>query len=180
MRTNRGLTVALSTVLALTGIVRHPGPYLAGSGAHPPSADDRQLPAFGQRQGGVMRSQHLAESATCVAVGDDGGNASSVLVTNNGGTTWTDTARAPGVTTLSTVSCPSASVCYAGGGSGDHEIHRWRVECGPVLDGTFPAESISFASRIDECHCCRRSWNRRDDGRPEFRLRSRLPANRKT
>ncbi len=57
-------------------------------------------------------------STTCVAVGDDGGHVASVIVTNNDGSSWSDATPPPGVTSLSTVSCPSASVCYAGGGSG--------------------------------------------------------------
>lgn len=59
-----------------------------------------------------------ASSATCVAVGDDGGNVASIIVTQNGGTTWSDSTPPAGVTTLSTVSCPSSAVCYAGGGAG--------------------------------------------------------------
>ena len=59
-----------------------------------------------------------ASSATCVAVGNDGGHVASIIVTQNGGSTWSDSTPPSGVTTLSTVSCPSASVCYAGGGSG--------------------------------------------------------------
>ena len=56
---------------------------------------------------------------------------------------------APGVTALSTVSCPSASVCYAGGGSGIMKSSdggaTWTVQ-----DSTFPAQSISCFT-IDEC-----------------------------
>ncbi len=59
-----------------------------------------------------------ASSATCVAVGNDGGHVASIIVTQNGGSTWSDSTPPSGVTTLSTVSCPSTAVCYAGGGSG--------------------------------------------------------------
>ncbi len=88
-------------------------------------------------------------SATCVAVGDDGGNVATVIVTNNGGSTWSRSAPPSGVTTLSTVSCPSASVCYAGGGMGIMKSSNggttWTTQ-----DSTFPAQSISCFT-IDEC-----------------------------
>ena len=80
-------------------------------------------------------------SATCVAVGDDGGNVASIIVTNNGGSTWSDAAPPAGVTSLSAVSCPSATVCYAGGGSGIMKSTNggstWTVQ------NSFPAQSIS-------------------------------------
>ena len=88
-------------------------------------------------------------SATCVAVGDDGGNVATVIVTNNGGSTWSRSTAPAGVTTLSTVSCPSASVCYAGGDSGIMKSSDggsiWTIQ-----DSTFPAQSISCFT-IDEC-----------------------------
>ncbi len=59
-----------------------------------------------------------AGTATCVAVGDDGGNYASILVSNNGGSTWSAGTVPNGVTALSTVSCPSPTICYAGGGTG--------------------------------------------------------------
>ena len=80
-------------------------------------------------------------TATCVAVGDDGaGHYASIIVTDNGGSTWTDGTAPAGVTALSTVSCPSALVCYAGGGSGIIKSSdggsSWTVQ-----DAAFPAHS---------------------------------------
>ena len=83
-----------------------------------------------------------ASSAMCVAVGDDGGTVASIIVTNDGGATWTRSVPPAGVTTLSTVSCPSATTCYAGGGQGIMKSSdggsTWTIE-----DSTFPAQSIS-------------------------------------
>src|ERR1700728_3039597 len=59
-----------------------------------------------------------ASTTTCVAVGDNGGNVASIIVTQNGGTTWSDSTPPSSVTSLSTVSCPSSAVCYAGGDAG--------------------------------------------------------------
>ena len=84
-----------------------------------------------------------------MAVGDDGGNVASIIVTQNGGATWSDSTPPSGVTTLSTVSCPSAAVCYAGGGSGIMKSSdggaSWTIQ-----DSSFPAQSISCFT-IDEC-----------------------------
>ena len=91
----------------------------------------------------------IASSATCVAVGDDGGNVASIIVTQNGGTTWSDSTPPTGVTTLSTVSCPSSAVCYAGGGAGIMKSSNggasWTIQ-----DSSFPPQSISCFT-IDEC-----------------------------
>ena len=84
----------------------------------PDMEDDRRLHTAGQCRCGLLRAELRASSATCVAVGDDGGNVASVIVTQNGGTTWSDSTPPAGVTTLTTVSCPSSAVCYAGGGAG--------------------------------------------------------------
>ncbi len=149
MRTNRGLTVALSTVLALIGILGIQALTLPAAATTPHWQTTASYPPLANVRAVSCAPSISPSSATCVAVGDDGGNVASVLVTNNGGTTWTDTAPAPGVTTLSTVSCPSASVCYAGGGSGIMKStdggSMWTLQ-----DGTFPAESISCFT-IDEC-----------------------------
>ena len=95
-----------------------------------------------------------ASSATCVAVGDDGGNVASVIVTQDGGTTWSDSTLPAGVTTLSTVSCPSSAVCYAGGGAGIMKSSdggaSWTIQ-----DSSFPPQSISCFT-IDECTAVRR------------------------
>ena len=152
MRTVRGLTVvALSTVLALALIG-----VLGTQVLSPPAAATTPhwqttasyLPLTNVRAVSCAPSISPS-SATCVAVGDDGGQAASIIVTNNGGTTWSGSAPPAGVTTLSTVSCPSASVCYAGGGSGIMKSSDggsgWSVQ-----DSTFPAESISCFT-IDEC-----------------------------
>ena len=87
-------------------------------------------------------------SATCVAVGDDGGEVASIILTNNGGSTWSDGTPPAGVTSLSTVSCPSATVCYAGGGSGilksiDGGL-TWTVQ-----NDTFPVQSVSCFTIIE-------------------------------
>ena len=90
-----------------------------------------------------------ASTATCVAVGDDGGNVASVIVTQNGGATWSDSTPPAGVTTLSAVSCPSSAVCYAGGGAGIMKSSdggtSWTIQ-----DSSFPPQSISCFT-IDEC-----------------------------
>jgi len=88
-------------------------------------------------------------SATCVAVGDDGGHVASAIVSQNGGATWSESTLPSGVTTLSAVSCPSSAICYAGGSSGIFKSSNggasWTVQ-----DSSFPAQSISCFT-IDEC-----------------------------
>jgi photosystem II stability/assembly factor-like uncharacterized protein len=91
-------------------------------------------------------------TSTCVAVGDDGGNFASIIVSNDGGTTWTGASVPTGVTSLSTVSCSSeltAVTCYAGSGSGILKStdggSAWVVQ-----DASIPAVSISCLT-IDQC-----------------------------
>ena len=152
MRTVRGLTVvALTTVLALAliGILgtRLLSPPAAATTPHWQTTASYQ-PLTNVRAVSCAPSISPS-SATCVAVGDDGGQVASIIVTNNGGSTWSSSSPPEGVSTLSTVSCPSASVCYAGGGSGIMKSSdggaSWSVQ-----DSTFPAESISCFT-IDEC-----------------------------
>src|SRR3974390_1157082 len=87
-------------------------------------------------------------TSSCVAVGDDGGDYASILVSNNGGSSWSAGTVPAGVTTLSTVSCPSATVCYAGGGSGilksTNGGSTW------VVQDSSPAQSISCFT-VDQC-----------------------------
>ena len=90
-----------------------------------------------------------ASSATCVAVGNDGGQVSSIIVTNDGGAVWASSPVPAGVTNLSTISCPSAAVCYAGGGSGLLKSSNGGTSW-TVLDSSFVAQSISCFT-IDEC-----------------------------
>ena len=102
-------------------------------------------------------------SATCVAVGDDGSKVASIIVTNDGGSTWSDGAPPAGVTSLSAVSCPSATVCYAGGGSGIMKSTNggstWTVQ-----NDTFPVQSVSCFTII-ECTAVGGCPNRTNDGR---------------
>ena len=90
-----------------------------------------------------------ASTTTCVAVGDNGGNVASIIVTQNGGTTWSDSTPPSSVTSLSTVSCPSSAVCYAGGDAGIMKSSdggaSWTIQ-----DSSFPPLSISCFT-IDEC-----------------------------
>src|SRR5215469_2850018 len=56
-----------------------------------------------------VRAVSCAVSETvCVAVGDDGGNYASILVSNDGGSTWAEGSVPNGVASLATVSCPTA------------------------------------------------------------------------
>ena len=100
-------------------------------------------------------------TTTCVAVGDDGGHVASVIVTENDGATWSDATPPSGVTTLSAVSCPSAAVCYAGGGSGIYKSSNGG-ETWTVQDSSFPAQSISCFD-IDECTAVGGIGDRRDN-----------------
>ncbi len=90
-----------------------------------------------------------AGTTTCVAVGDDGGHYASILVSNNGGSTWSAGTVPAGVTDLATVSCPSATICYAGGGSGILKSTNggsvWTL-----VDASFPTQSISCFT-TDQC-----------------------------
>ena len=112
----------------------------SGGRRHPELAIDRHLHPIGQRRRCLLCS--APSTTTCVAVGDDGGHVASVIVTENDGATWSDATPPSGVTTLSAVSCPSAAVCYAGGGSGIYKSSNGG-ETWTVQDSSFPAQSIS-------------------------------------
>ena len=125
-------------------------PVSAGAAAVAPSwQTSAAYTPLAERSAVSCAPNAVPSSTTCVAVGDDGGNVASVIVSQNGGATWSDRLLPPGVTTLSTVSCPSAAVCYAGGGSGIFKSTNggasWTVQ-----DSSFPAQSISCFT-IDEC-----------------------------
>ena len=166
MRTVRGLTVvALTTVLALaligilgTGVLSPPAaattPHWQTTASYQPLTNVRAV---------SCATSISPSSATCVAVGDDGGQVASIIVTNDGGSTWSRSSPPVGVSTLSTVSCPSASVCYAGGGSGIMKSPdggaTWSVQ-----DSGFPTESISCFT-IDECTAVGGSRIVKDNGR---------------
>src|SRR5205807_9921015 len=63
--------------------------------------------------------------------------------------TWARSSPPAGVTTLDTVSCPSASVCYAAGGAGIMKSTNGGTSWS-ILDPSFSAESLSCFT-IDEC-----------------------------
>ncbi len=154
MHTVRGFVVAALSALMVVALCVVVGgqvsPTSAGATVIPPSWQTSASYTPLANVSAVSCAPNAAPSSTtCVAVGDDGGNVASVIVSQNGGATWSDSAPPSGVTTLSTVSCPSAAVCYAGGGSGIFKSTNggasWTVQ-----DSSFPARSISCFT-IDEC-----------------------------
>ena len=152
MRTVRAITTtALSTVMtvAFVGLLGSQLSTLPAAAVAPSWQTTASYTPLANVTAVSCAPSAAASSATCVAVGDDGGHAASIIVTQNGGSTWSDSTPPAGVTTLSTVSCPSASVCYAGGGSGIMKSTNggasWIIQ-----DAAFPAESISCFT-IDEC-----------------------------
>ena len=121
MRTVKRIAVAALSamvVLALVGLVGGPLGTSTAAAATPQWHTAASYSPLANVRAVSCAPSSSPASATCVAVGDDGGNYASIIVTNNGGATWTDSTVPTGVTTLATVSCPSASICYAGGGSG--------------------------------------------------------------
>ena len=151
-------TVRVFVVAALSAIVialsmlvgSQASPISAGATAIAPSWQTAAAYTPLSNVSAVSCAPNAAPSATtCVAVGDDGGNVASVIVSQNGGATWSRSAPPSGVTALSAVSCPSAAICYAGGGSGIFKSTNggasWTVQ-----DSSFPAQSISCFT-IDEC-----------------------------
>ena len=148
----RGLTgVVLSTVLALalTAVLGTQPSAPPAAAATPSWQATSTSPPMANVRAVSCAPSISPSSATCVAVGDDDGHVASIIVTNDGGGTWSDTVPPAGVGSLSTVSCPSSAVCYAGGGSGIIKStdggSSWSLE-----DASFPAESISCFT-IDEC-----------------------------
>ena len=108
----------------LLGILRGPA---APSRRRRPHRSGRRQPAYSPLPNVSAVScapSSSAAASTCVAVGDDGGNFASIIVTSNGGSTWSDSTPPSGVTTLSTVSCPSAASVTRAGAIGDHEVER--------------------------------------------------------
>ncbi len=152
MRTVRRIIVtALSTVMAvaLIGLVGSHLSALPAAGVSPSWNTTASYTPLANVAAVSCAPSATASSATCVAVGDDGGHLASIIVTQNGGSTWSDSTPPSGVTTLSTVSCPSAAVCYAGGGSGIMKSTNGGASW-VIQDAVFPAESISCFN-IDEC-----------------------------
>ena len=152
MDTVRRISVtAMSAVLAVT-IISFLGMKLTASSAGAVSPQWQTTASFSPLVNVNAVScapSATASSATCVAVGDDGGQVASIIVTDDGGAVWTDAAPPSGVTSITTVSCPSAAVCYAGGGSGllksSNGGTTWSVQ-----DSSFTADSISCVT-IDQC-----------------------------
>jgi photosystem II stability/assembly factor-like uncharacterized protein len=64
-------------------------------------------------QGDTLNAISCPSASTCFAVGDLG----TILVTTNGGTTWSGQAS-PTNETLRGISCPSTTICYAVGDAG--------------------------------------------------------------
>ncbi len=152
VRAVRGITVmAMSTILtvALIGIVDIELSTLPAAAVVPQWQTTASFAPLANVSAVSCAPSASPSSATCVAVGDDGGQAPSIIVTENGGSIWSDSTPPSGVTALSTVSCPSASICYAGGGSGILKSSNggtsWSIQ-----DSSFPAQSISCFT-IDEC-----------------------------
>ncbi len=167
MRTVRRIAVAaLSgvTTVALVGFLGGAGPNTPASASTPQWHTAASYTPLANVQAVSCAPSSSAASATCVAVGDDGANFASIIVTSNGGSTWSDSTVPSGVTLLSTVSCPSAAICYAGGGSGILKStdggSTWNVQ-----DQDIHVPSRSHAGRIHECTAVKEHNHRQDDGR---------------
>ncbi len=151
MKTVRGLVVAaLSTVamtLGLLGLLAIPTDQTASATSQQwvTTASYQPLP-------NVKAVSCAPSSSTCVAVGDDGGNFASILVSNDGGSTWTDVITVP---TGSDQSCRPSPVLHAVDllrrrRLRNLEIRQWWIELGRCKIAAFPCASIScFTS--DEC-----------------------------
>ena len=151
MRAVRPITLAVLTAAATLSACALPGPL----GASPASATTPQwvttatTPPLANVRAVSCAPSASTTSVTCVAVGDDGGQIASIIESSDGGSTWSAATPPAGVTSLSAISCPSASICYAGGGSGIMKSEdggfSWTVQ-----DSAFPTQSISCFT-IDEC-----------------------------
>ena len=153
MRRVTGITLAAlsaTTVLGLTGLLGAALPAGPAGATTPQWKTTASFSPLANVRAVSCASSTSAATATCVAVGDDGGgHFASIIVTDDGGSVWTASSPPAGVTTLSAVSCPSASVCYAGGGDGIIKSSNGGASW-VVQDSTFPAQSISCVT-IDEC-----------------------------
>ncbi len=155
MQTVRGLAVtALAavtvTVLAVFGILAIPAQTLSAAAATPSWQTTATFRPLTNVNSVSCAPDATASSTTCVAVGDDGGNVASIIVTENGG--------APGLTIDSPIGrdhhCPLSRVLRRlsvtpAGTSGIMKSSdggaTWTVQ-----DPSFPAQSISCFT-IDEC-----------------------------
>ena len=142
MRWIRGVTVtALSSVVtvALMGVLGSQVPTLpaAGAAVTPTWQTTAGYTPLANVSAVSCAPSTTASTTTCVAVGNNGGSVASIIVTQNGGNTWSDSTPPTGVTSLSTVSCPSSAVCYAGGDGGIMKSSdggaTWTIQ-----DSTFP------------------------------------------
>ena len=149
MRGIRGVTVtALSALVtvALVGLLGSQVPTLPAAAAVTPTWQTTAgYTPLANVSAVSCAPNATASTTTCVAVGDNGGNVASIIVTQNGGTTWSDSTPPSSVTSLSTVSCPSSAVCYAGGDAGIMKSSdggaSWTIQ-----DSSFPPLSISCFS----------------------------------
>ena len=100
--------------------------------------------------------------------GDDGGHAASIIVTQNGGASWSDSTPPVGVTTLSTVSCPSTCRLLRRRRLRNHEVDQRRGELDHsglrrFRPNRFPASTLTSAPRLEASRSSRRpmasTWN---------------------
>jgi photosystem II stability/assembly factor-like uncharacterized protein len=138
----RGLAVTvLSTVMAvaLFGVLGSQVSALSAAAVTPTWQTTASYTPLANVSAVSCAPSATASSTTCMAVGDDGGHVASIIVSENGGATWSDATPPSGVITLDTVSCPSAAICYAGGGSGIMKSSNggasWTIQ-----DASFPAQ----------------------------------------
>ncbi len=152
MRAVKAIILAVLTAASTLGVYSLTGDLGAGAPASAVTPQwvttDSSAPLTNVRAVSCAPSSS-AGSTTCVAVGDDGSQIASIIESNDGGATWSPSTPPTGVTSLSAISCPSASICYAGGGSGIMKStdggSSWTVQ-----DAGFPTQSISCFT-IDEC-----------------------------
>ena len=106
MRHRVGTALGAVGVAAMSCLVGAPGATGVAGAASPTGWTSQSVSGIGELAGVACPT-----STECFAVGD----ASYILQSTDGGTTWTRTATPVAVTDLADITCPSASTCYAVG-----------------------------------------------------------------
>jgi hypothetical protein len=88
-------------------------------------------------------------TTACLAFGESSNGTGELLVTINGGQSWTPE-TVPGSTTISSASCPSVIECYLGGGLSDTAGAVWTsTDLGLAEDQTQPVTALQATGGLD-------------------------------
>lgn len=150
-----GLALALQSANTVTSTPATTTTPPASSGVWTVPASESYAPAIpiaGGSATGVAGFNAVAcvTSSSCFAAGASGNGQGALSTSTNGGSTWTSVPTPSGLPTLDALSCPTTSLCVAGGPgvlvrSSDAGV-TWTVAAPPTTDMTILGMSCSSSS----------------------------------